>query len=817
MMRISVVLLAACLALSASAVAQTGQPQCTLSVLPASGVAPLPVTATVNCTDSLAPILNVTLDWGDGSPAFNTTQTSFTQTHTYNAAGNYMPTVTATDALGGVNSTSQPVSVAPNQPPTCTLTVSPTSGTAPLTVTATGSCTDPDGDTLTEVLDWGDHTSTPGASGTHTYTNRGNYTVKLTATDPAGLKDSATQTVTVSRNQVPTCTLSVLPNSGPAPLAVTATAACTDTDGDTLSIVISWGDNTPDTSGTAGTHTYTGSGTFTVKVTATDPAGNVGTATEPVTVLSSTPACSPQVSPTSGNAPLTVNVTANCSDSGNDLSTVVTDFGDGFYLTGNNPTHTYVSGGSYTLTVVAHDKAGSASQTFSQNITVSDNPVLFVGISNGQIAQFSRSGNHQLTLNSNQGGSVTGMAFDVLENLYSTDFTADTVSRFSGAGTLMGTFGSGYNCKPESIVFDRSGNAYVGETGCSHAILKFDSYGNLEAAYSVATDQQGSDWIDLAADQCTILYTSQGSSVLAYDVCKRQQLPTFATGLKTGLAVKILPDKSVLVADKQDVVRFDSSGRKIMTYNASGESCLVSLALDSDNASFWAADYCSSDLVQFNINSGNEVSKFSSGTAANTVYGVAERVDPPRATAAGPLTADPAQASLSGGQSANFTLTFTPNAAADGHTFTFSCASLPANSSCSFSPSTVQAGSAQQTLQLTITTAGASARLARPGANSGWTLALALPWLGMTLTLLGGEQKRPRARLILVLLLLACLVPVLSCSGASGNSSSSPPPSSPASAPSPGSSTPSGAYTVVVHAASAAGPQSSTAVTLTVQ
>ncbi|HEV2116387.1 MAG TPA: PKD domain-containing protein [Terriglobales bacterium] len=742
---------------------------------------------------------------------------SFSGPHTYNTVGTFVVTVTATDLALNTFQVTQTVTVTPNLPPTCTLTVTPPSGSAPLPVTATGSCTDPDGDTLNEVLDWGDHTTSPGPSGTHTYNKADNYKVTLTATDPANLTGSATQNVSVSRNQTPTCTLTVVPTSGPAPLPVSATAICSDKDDDPLTTLLSWGDGATTNSAT-GTHTYTNSGNFTVTVTATDPVGNVGTASQPVSVATTTPVCSVLVSPTAGNAPLAVSAQATCSDAGNDLSSVVTDFGDGFYQMGNNPTHTYVSGGSYTVTVVAHDKAGNASQPVTQKLTVSDDPALFVGIGGGQVAAFSRSGSHQTTLNSNQGGSMTGMNFDAVNNLYSTNFTADTVSRFNGSNTLMGTFGSGYNCKPESIVFDQSGNAYVGETGCSHAILKFDAYGNLEAAYSVATEQEGSDWIDLAADQCTIFYTSQGSSVLRYNACSKQQMPAFATGLSTGLGVKILPDGSVLVADKQDVVRFDSGGRKIMTYNASGENCFVSVTLDSDNASFWAADYCSSDVVEFNINSGNEVAKFNSGTAANTVYGISERIDPPRVTPAGALTPTPAQASVSGGQAATFTLGFNPNGAAASQTFTFSCAGLPANSSCSFSPASVQAGSGPVSTQLTLSTAGATAKLSSPGKPSAWLLALSFPWFGVVLAVFGGERNRRRARLLLLGLLLACLIPLLSCSGASGGSSSSPPPpSNPAAPPTPGSTTPSGTYTVVIHATSTGGAQSSTAVTLTVQ
>jgi len=136
MMRKIVVFAVACLAFSACAMAQGNPLQCTLSVVPATGPAPLPVNATVTCTDSVAPVTSVTLDWGDGSAPVNTSQASFALPHTYTAAGSYLATVTANDALANATSVSQPVSVAANQPPTCSLAVTPTGGPAPLLVSA---------------------------------------------------------------------------------------------------------------------------------------------------------------------------------------------------------------------------------------------------------------------------------------------------------------------------------------------------------------------------------------------------------------------------------------------------------------------------------------------------------------------------------------------------------------------------------------------------------------------------------------------------------------------------------------------------------
>jgi PKD repeat protein len=443
-----------------------------------------------------------------------------------------------------------------NQPPTCTLGVTPSSGAAPLNVTASGNCTDPENDITSEVITWGDGASANGTSGTHTYTSTGTFTVALTATDSVGNHGSAPQTVTVTVNQPPTCTLSVSPQSGPAPLPVTASGSCTDPENDILSTSLNWSDGTV-SNGTSGTHTFVASGTYVVTLTATDSVGNTGKAKQTVVVGSGQnkpPSCNISATPTSGQIPLSVTISPNCTDPENDITSIMVDFGDSFYASvgPNSPiSHIYARKGSFTAVVTATDVAKNVSNSSSQTIATTDTPTMFVGGS-GQLKQFNQSGQSVKTLNPNQSGSITGLAFDWLDSLYATDFSADTISKFDGNGNFVNTFGSGYNCKPESIVFDNSGNAYVGETGCSHALLKFDAYGNLAAAYSVTTEVEGSDWIDLASDQCTIYYTSQGKSVFRFNACTGQQQPPFASSLTTGLAVKILPDRSVLVADKAD-------------------------------------------------------------------------------------------------------------------------------------------------------------------------------------------------------------------------------------------------------------------------
>jgi DNA-binding beta-propeller fold protein YncE len=484
-------------------------------------------------------------------------------------------------------------------------------------------------------------------------------------------------------------------------------------------------------------------------------------------------------------------------------------FGDGFYLSGANVSHTYVNSGSFHLSVVASDKAGNTSSPASQTVAVSLNPALLIGISGGKIAEFNKSGTLLHTLNSNQGGSMTGMAFDASGNLYATNFTANTVSKFNPEGALLGTFGSGYNCKPESIAFDSAGNAYVGETGCSHALLRFDAYGNLTTSYTVATEAEGSDWIDLAPDGCTIFYTSQGASVLRFNACNKNQLPPFSSSLKEGLALRILPDGGVLVANLENIMRLDSAGRTISTYVASGEKCWASLTLDSDGSSFWAADYCTSDVIRFDLTSGNQLFKFNTGTPANTVFGLAERPADPVPAPVGSLIASPSQATISSGQSASYALAFAPTKSAAGQTVSFSCSNLPRGAGCSFSPGTAVATDSTVTANLTITTtAGTSASMRiAPG-----KLALYGLWLPLVVVLIPAEAARKKRVMLLAALILLSIL--LACSGAKSTNSNSPPPTP--AGPLAATTTPAGAYTIVIHAHAGA-MDSSTAVQLTVQ
>jgi parallel beta-helix repeat protein len=181
---------------------QTG-PTAALSVSPASGTAPLQVTADASgSTAGSVPISSYSFNFGDGTTVGP--QSGATANHTYQSAGSYTVTVTATDGNNLTSQATKSVTVNAQQAtgPTAALSVSPASGTAPLQVTADASGSTAGSSPIgSYTFDFGDGTTVgpqSGATANHTYQSAGSYTVTVTATDGNSLTSKATKTVTVT-------------------------------------------------------------------------------------------------------------------------------------------------------------------------------------------------------------------------------------------------------------------------------------------------------------------------------------------------------------------------------------------------------------------------------------------------------------------------------------------------------------------------------------------------------------------------------------------------------------------------------------------
>jgi hypothetical protein len=218
--------------------------------------------------------------------------------------------------------------------------------------------------------------------------------------------------------------------------------------------------------------------------------------------------------------------------------------------------------------------------------------------------------------------STTGMALDPGHNLYVTGYTSNSINRFNTTGAAIATFGTGFNSHPEGIAFDHDGFAYVGQEGGSRDILKFRPGGSLERSYDAPTEVKGTDRLDVASDQCTIFYTSQGRAVKRFDACANggagAPMSDFNTAPLPGTEafdVKILLTGGVLVADSQSIVRLNSLGAVMQTYDPSAaqNNCWTALSLGTTTNDFWAGDRCSGNVYRLDLTTGQVISSIPGG------------------------------------------------------------------------------------------------------------------------------------------------------------------------------------------------------------
>ena len=205
-------------------------------------------------------------------------------------------------------------------------------------------------------------------------------------------------------------------------------------------------------------------------------------------------------------------------------------------------------------------------------------------------------------------GEQIGMCFDGGGNLYSTNFAVSTVRKFNTLGQVVQyPWGGGFS-NPESCVVDNQQHVFVSNVGSS-TIREFDTAGTFLKSFAPAREDRGVDWIDLSGDQCTMLYTSEGPSIKAFDVCNNVQLQDFATALPAPcFALRILRNGEVAVACEHEVLLLSQTGSVVSTYSTASigdtGNYLFAFNLTPDNSAFWTADYQTGDIFKVRLSDG---------------------------------------------------------------------------------------------------------------------------------------------------------------------------------------------------------------------
>ncbi|HYL60023.1 MAG TPA: hypothetical protein VEU51_14225 [Candidatus Acidoferrales bacterium] len=254
------------------------------------------------------------------------------------------------------------------------------------------------------------------------------------------------------------------------------------------------------------------------------------------------------------------------------------------------------------------------------------NGALMVSIGNGFVQEWDTTTTPPTfvaLLNTMVDAVTAGSMFDIPGNFYVTDFNGSDVTKFDPTGALLGDFGSGYAELPESITPNAAGDFFVGQAGVSSTkILEFGSLGAPIMSFAALVEDRGTDWIDLAKDQCTLFYTSEDLHVLRFDVCANIQLPLFAGPLPgpNAYTVKIRQNGEVMVGDTTEVIRLDAAGNPVQHYLASSiepsnkTPLLFGLTLPPDGTTFWTADLNSFDVFHVDIATGAVLTHFNTVT-----------------------------------------------------------------------------------------------------------------------------------------------------------------------------------------------------------
>ncbi|NQT52290.1 S8 family serine peptidase, partial [bacterium] len=419
--------------------------------------------------------------------------------------------IDAAAAIAAAAGTSPPPP--PNTAPVAVATATPTAGTAPLTVALDGSgSSDADGTITAYQWDLGDGTTATTATVSHVYDAAGTHTATLTVTDDQGATATDSVQITVAEPPPPPepqavlfvadieMALKVIRNRTYA----TATVTIVSIDGapcPNATVAGTWtGPKTGAVSGTTGadgtvtltsplakdTFTYTFTVTSVAATNCTyEPSLNVETSDSISngTTTNAAPEAVLLATPTSGVAPLLVELDASgSSDPDGTIVSCAWDFGDGTTGASAATTHTYLSPGTYTVTLTVTDDKG-AKDTATETIVVVE--------STGQTACVS---SIALSLLPAPGGYVCQAVVKIVDGTGAPIAGAEVIGEWSGlvSGVAVATTGADGTAVFTSKKSRKSGAFTFTVTDVSAAGYAYDPANNTESSDTIASATKAS-------------------------------------------------------------------------------------------------------------------------------------------------------------------------------------------------------------------------------------------------------------------------------------------------------------------------------------
>lgn len=250
-----------------------------------------------------------------------------------------------------------------SQGPTAQFTALPITACVGENITFTSTST-PGNSTITQYnWNFGDGNSGNTANVSHNYANAGNYTITLVVTDQNNLSDPEVKTNYITINPLPTAQFTNLANGCSLPVAVSFTN--TSSSGGNYAYSWNFGNSQTSTVQNPPTINYATAGTFNVSLTVTNTTTNcTNTITNPIIISNFNTDFTVVDSVCVGS---TVSVTDNSSIGVNSWSW---NNGNGQTSTAQNPTFTYNTPGTYTISLTSQNTSLGCSGNKTKQIVV---------------------------------------------------------------------------------------------------------------------------------------------------------------------------------------------------------------------------------------------------------------------------------------------------------------------------------------------------------------------------------------------------------------------------------------------------------------
>jgi len=337
---------------------------------PVSGPIPLSVAFT-DASTNFPTIWSWT--FGDGN-----TSSDQNPSHTYEAIGNYTVSLTASNVAGGDTAT-VPSYIFAFSPVVANFEGTPVSGIQPLTVSFTDLSTGAISGWYWVFGDIGVANTSTLRNPAHTYSNVGNYSVNLTVSNAYNSSYLLrTDYITVNTTP-PVANFVAYPTSGVAPVTVYFNDTST---GSPTGWLWDFGDIGAGNTSTARNpvHSYSVIGTYSVTLTVSNAGGSNTTVKVNYITAGAPVVANFAGTPTTVLTTQAVQFNDTSTGSPTAWSWVFGDIGGSNTSTLQNPTHTYGSAGTYSVTLTA-SKTGSSNTTTKANyITVNWGPPAVTGI-----------------------------------------------------------------------------------------------------------------------------------------------------------------------------------------------------------------------------------------------------------------------------------------------------------------------------------------------------------------------------------------------------------------------------------------------------